>query len=220
MNYPPQTGPSGLFRAALFLLSTASLAPCAVTFADIPLWAGAPAGPGISQAALVIDFRDGSPALFYGYRWPSQETRTGMDMMNAILGADPALTVDSVFFPNSFTHGARSRTFSNNGTPANYLDDSYWGYWVNNSVFYHPTDYNLNGHIIPPAQNVVPLGNPYAGGPWVESSTGSAARPLADGSWDGWAYGVYGTLPGSPVPESSTLWLLAAGGFMLLRRRK
>lgn len=208
------TGPSGLLRAGLFLLSTASAASCATTMADIPFWAGVPAGPGVSQAAMVIDFRDGSNALFYGFRWPAQETRTGADMLNAILGADPALTVDNVSFINSFTYGARSRSYSNNGTPTNYSDDSYWGYWVNNEVSYHPTDFNLNGHLTPP------LGSPYGEGRWVESSTGSAGRPLADGSWDGWAYGVYGTLPSNPVPESSTIWFLAAGGLLLSRRRK
>jgi hypothetical protein len=217
---PLLTGRAGFLRVALLIVSSAAIARSAITFADVPLWAGVPAGPGVSEAALVIDFRDGSPALLYGYRWSEQETKTGLDMFQAILGADSALQVDSVFFPNSISRGARSRSFSDNGTPLNYLDDSYWGYWVNNNVFYHPTDFNQNSHVVPPAQGVVPLGNPYGGAPWVESSTGSAARPLVNGSWDGWAYGVYGTQPGAPVPESATAWTLAAGAFLLIRRRR
>ena len=219
MNNPSQAGPSGLLRVALLVLSSASFARSAVTFADIPLWAGAPSGPGINEAALVIDFRDGSPALLYGYRWAAQESKTGLDMFNAILGADTALVMDSVFFPNSISRGARSRSFSDNGT-SSFLDDSYWGYWVNNDVYYHPTDFTQNGHVIPPALRVMPLGSPYDGGRWVESSTGSAARPLVNGSWDGWAYGIYGTQPGAPVPEPSTAWTFVAGAFALIRRRR
>lgn len=102
------------------------------------------------RAALVIDFRDGSPALLYGYRWGAQESKTGIDMLNAILGADAALTVDSIFFPNSISRGARSRSFSDNGTPGNYLDDSYWGYWVNNDVYYHPDRFHSKWAYHPP----------------------------------------------------------------------
>jgi hypothetical protein len=232
MKHTPLTG-FGLLRAArlplplliVILLSilifSATIARSAISFADIRLWAGAAAGPDINEAAVVIDFRDGSPGLVWGYRWPAQEPRTGQDMLAAILGADPALGADSTFFPNSITYGARSRSFSDNGTPKNYFDDSYWGYWVNNDVYYHPTDFLLNSHIVPPATEVVPLGNPFEAGHWVESSTGSAARPLVNGSWDGWAYGVFGTRPNEPVPavpEPGSAALAAL--FFLLRRRR
>jgi hypothetical protein len=204
----------GFLRAALLLLCSATIARSAVTFADIRLWAGAASGPGVSEAAVIVDFRDGTPGIAWGYRWPSQETRTGQDMLNAILGADPALSVDSTFFPNGFTYGARSRSFSDNGTPGDFTDDSYWGYWVNNEVYYDPNNnFLLNSHIVPPATEVVPLGNPYGPGHWVESSTGDAARPLVNGSWDGWVYGPYLTQPGeavAAVPEP------AVGGMVAL----
>src|SRR5687768_18241066 len=136
MKQTPLTG-FGLLRVALALLCSATFVRSAISFADIRLWAGAAAGQNISEAAVVIDFRDGSPGLVWGYRWPAQESRTGQDMLAAILGADPALSVDSTFFPGTMSYGARSRSFSDNGTPENYFDDSYWGYWVNNNVFYH-----------------------------------------------------------------------------------
>jgi hypothetical protein len=215
---------SGHLRAALALLLSASFARSAISFTDIRLWAGVPAGPGVNEAALVIDFHDGSPGVVWGYRWQAADTRTGQDMLAAILGADPRLAVDSTFFPNSISLGGRTRSFSDNGTPGNYLDDSYWGYWVNNDVYYGPNDFNLNSHIVPPATQVVPLGDPYTTGHWVESSTGAAARPLVSGSWDGWTYGVFGTQPGEPlpaVPEPSGAVLTFVGsGMILLRRRR
>ena len=204
----------GILRAALTYLCSATLLHAAVTFTDITLWAGAPAGEGIRQAALVVDFHDGSPALLRGYRWSPGEEKTGRDMLAAILGADPALTTDSLVFPSTFTSGTRTRTFSDNGTPDNYFDDLYWGYWVNNNVTYHPTDFTQNGHLFPP------LGNPYAEGHWVESSTGLAARPLVDGSWDGWSYGPYLTQPGLPIPEPATGGLLATSLLLLARRKR
>ncbi len=222
MNITPLTL-TGLLRAALALLCSASFARSAISFTDIRLWAGSAPGAGINEAALVVDFHDGSPGLLWGYRWPAQEPRTGQDMLAAIMGADRSLQTDSTYFPNSFSYEARSRSFSNNGTPDNYFDDSYWGYWVNNEVYYHPVDFLLNSHIVPPAMEVMPLGNPYEAGHWVESSTGAAARPLVNGSWDSWTYGIYGTKAGEPVaavPEPGTAVLLAAGTVLVLRRRR
>lgn len=223
MNQTPLTV-SGLLRVTLALLGSVTFARSAISFTDIRLWAGAAPGAGINEAAMVLDFHDGTPGVVWGYRWPASESRSGLDMLAAILGANPALTVDSTFFPNAFTWETRTQSYSDNGTPANYLDDLYWGYWVNNDVFNHPTDFNQNSHIIPPALTVVPLGNPFGTGHWVESNTGAAARPLVNGSWDGWSYGAYGTQPGEPlaaVPEpSGSVLLLSLAGAALNRRRK
>ena len=211
-------------RAALAAgyLACAVAAPGAISFADIRLWAGSAAGPGVSEAAMVIDWRDGSPGLVWGYRWPSAEPRTGRDMLEAVLGADPALAVDSTIFPNAIAWAGRTRSYDDRGT-ASFLDDRYWGYWVNNEVFQHPTDFMQNGHVVPPATVVVPLGNPFGSGRWVESSTGAAQRPLVNGSWDGWAFGEYGTQPLEPVavpePGAGALVLLAGAAAASRRRR-
>jgi len=226
MNITPLTV-AGLLRAALALLCSATFARSAISFTDIRLWAGTAPGEGVNEAALVVDFHDGAPGLLWGYRWPAQETRTGQDMLAGILGADSSLTVDSTFFPGSFSYGARARSFSDNGTP-DYTDDSYWGYWVNNDVYYHPTNFLLNSHIVPPALVVVPLGNPYETGRWVESSTGSAARPLVSGSWDAWSYGtysfgIYNRQSGEPVaavPEPGTTLLLVLGASLAISRKR
>lgn len=213
---------TGLLRAALPLLCSATFARSAVTFADIRLWAGSAPGPGISEAAIVVDFRDGAPGVAWGYRWPAEEARTGQDMLAAIIGADPALSTDSTFFPNAFAYGARTRSYSDNGSPANFFDDLYWAYWVNNEVFYHPTDFTQNSHILPGTAAVVPLGNPYGPGHWVESSTGAAVRPLVNGSWDGWVYGPFLTQPGdavAAVPEPSVCLLGGTLVFLIRRGR-
>ncbi len=211
------TGPLG--ACALILLNAAG-ARAAISFTDITHWAGIPDGPGIRRAAMVIDWRDGQPPLVWGYRWGS-ERRTGADMLAAVLGSDGALAVDDIGFPNTFSYGPRTRSFSDNGTPAYYLDDRYWGYSVNNDVYNHPTNFLLNSHIVPPSLVVVPLGNPYAGATWTESNTGVAGRELADGSWDGWAYGPYGTVPQEPVPVPEPGGLLAAvGAAVFLSRRR
>lgn len=221
MNITPLTL-TGLLRAALTLLCSATFARSAISFTDIRLWAGAAPGEGINEAALVVDFHDGSPGLIWGYRWSAQESRTGQDMLDAILGVDGSLNVDNTFFPNTISYGARTRSFSDNGTET-FTDDTYWGYWVNNDVYYHPTNYLLNSHIVPPATEVVPLGNPYGPGHWVESSTGATGRPLVNGSWDAWSYGEFLTQAGEPVaavPEPGAAVLLAAGAVWILTRRK
>lgn len=204
-------------------------AEAALSFADVGLWAGAPAGAGVNEAALVIDWRDGAAPLVWGYRWLETEAKTGQDMISAVLALDPRLGVQNFGFIDGWSFNTdqtgapeRLRTFSDQGTPS-FLDDTYWGYWVNNAVYYHPTDFLQNSHIVPPATTVIPNGNPYAAvspGSWVESPTAASQRPLVNGSWDGWAYGVFGTQPAAPVPEPGTGGIAALGLLALLTRRR
>ncbi len=75
---------SGLLAfASLLVFSTAR----AVSFSDVQLWAGS----GTNQAALVINWTDGtsSESLLWGYRWNG--TATGEQMLYAIMGIDPRL---------------------------------------------------------------------------------------------------------------------------------
>lgn len=222
-------GIAGLIAA---LLTAAPAAPAALSFTDIRIWAGEAAGPGVSEAALVVDWGDGSVPQVWGYRWRQGERRTGLDMLASVAGVDRRLAVQGLEAGFVLGFGwdgdgdgvpERSLSFSDNGTPADFTDDLYWNYSVNNEVYYHPDDFTRNSHIVPPATEVVPLGNPYAAdnpAPWIQSSTGPADRELAAGSWDGWAYGPYLTVPAEPVPEPSAVVLGLSGLMLALRRRR
>lgn len=202
------------------LLFTAS-AYGAFTLSDVQFWAGVAPGPDVNEAVLVIDWNDGSTPLAWGYRWLAGETKTGADMLSAIVGADPLLEVEGVEgnFVMSVAYAGRIQI----NLPVQPY--TYWQYWVNNEVIEGTPDnfFEDAGHLLPPN------GNPYDGdglGKWVASSTGLMDRPLANGSWDGFVFGNYGETagPGEPVaapvvPEPAVLSLLAGVGVWRLRRR-
>ncbi len=213
---------------ALLLLTAGTQAEAALTMADVTTWAGIPEAPGVNHAVLVIDWADTQGSLLWGYRWAAGQSRTGIDLLAAVIGADPRLTASGLaanFITNigwdADLNGSKDRFHPgyDAGTQA------YWNFFVNNEVYYHPTDFSQNGHIVPPALVVEPLGSPFDGagpGRWVESSTGPLDRPLVDGSWDGYIWQPYGAgAPGLPVPEPGSvgLCLLGAGGWLLRRRR-
>ncbi len=199
---------------ALALLLSAS-AQAAITMTDIQIWAGS----GPNRAALVIDWSDGGPALVWGFRWSNGATPNGTDMLMAVIGADARLRVPGLNPSTNFINtiefdadgnGIFERSQSTSAGP-------YWGYVVNNDVYYDPVDFHLNSHIVSPNLTVVPNGNPFDGGAWVDSSTGIFDRPLANGSWDGFAYGEFNLstftgpspaspIPALPVPEPGMLW--------------
>lgn len=63
------------------------------SFNDIKFWVG----EGTNQAALVLSWHDGSTTnpdhIVWGYQWPTNETRTGLDMIKAIAQADSRLLI-------------------------------------------------------------------------------------------------------------------------------
>lgn len=64
--------------------------PSGIDFSKIERWAG----EGDCKAALAIKWADGQndgKTLVWGYRWKSTETKTGEDLIRAIVKADPAL---------------------------------------------------------------------------------------------------------------------------------
>ena len=206
-------------------------ARAAITMAGIDFWTGTPAGPGLHQAALVIDFGHpgaaaGAPSLVWGYRWPAAESRTGYDLLAAVVAADPRLDVSGLEF--GFIDTVRydadldgAADFTHPGFDPG--TGRYSAYWVNNAVVDGtPPLFADAGHLLPPN------GNPYAAespGTWVFSSTGMAGRPLADGSWDGWVYaGDPLAGPREPVaamvPEPAAAVLLLAGSWLGLARRR
>jgi len=74
----------------LFVSSTGLVSAQSFDLNDILNWTGT----GSNEAALVIDWQDGSthPALAWGYRWDG--TATGEQMLLAIAAADPDLSVE------------------------------------------------------------------------------------------------------------------------------
>lgn len=222
--------PSPTQRCGWLALACVLSAQCqaAISFSDIQIWAGS----GTNQAGLVIDWGDGSAPLLWGYRWDGPAAPTGRDMLMAVVGADSRLDVPGLSPATAFVNRIRYDA-DNNGSyerDATGNFTNYWGYSVNNAVFFHPTDFSLNSHIVPPNLTVIPNGNPYDTGSWVGSSTGLADRPLVNGSWDGFAFGSFNLttfsdpapglpVPAIPVPEPTTLLGLAAVLFLCKRGR-
>ena len=205
--------------ALAFLLSTSSHA--AISMTDIQIWAGT----GPNQAALVIDWADGQPALVWGFRWEKDVSKNGTDLLLAVVGADPRLHVPGLSTASNFigtiefdanADGIYERSGTNTGAPT---FSPYWGYLVNNAVYNDPVDFHLNAHLLPPN------GNPYTTGSWEDSSTGIFDRPLANGSWDGYVLGNFGAralepVPAMPLPESSITSTLILALAVLGWRRK
>jgi hypothetical protein len=135
--------PACAVAAALACATTApTSAHAAIALADIYFWTGAPAGSGVHQAALVIDFSHpgapvGAPSLVWGYRWPATESRTGYDLLAAVVAADPRLEVTGLEF--GFIDTVRydadldgAADFAHPGFDAG--SGRYSAYWVNNAV--------------------------------------------------------------------------------------
>ncbi|MGI8603591.1 MAG: hypothetical protein ACR2OZ_11420 [Verrucomicrobiales bacterium] len=220
--------------AAAALAAATILAPAAqaaITLADLQFWVGPPPETGIAQAVLVIDWRDGTPGLAWGYRWPSSQSKTGRDLLAAIVAADPRLTAQGLEngFVSDLAFDADQNGLAERFRPGfDPTTGEFWDYFVNNEVYFDSVDFTKNGHIVLPATTVVPLGNPYDGtesGRWVESSTGVLARPLVDGSWDGFVYAPFGgtgpaePVAAAPVPEPLSAALAFSALILTLRRR-
>jgi hypothetical protein len=212
---------------ALALASTLFLSgPCdaATTFlmSDVTNWIGPAAGPGINQAVLVLDWADAQPAWAWGFRWDASQSKTGGDLLSAVLGAENRLsaTVSSIgFVSNVGWDGTRFQGDYNPSTGA------YWNYFVNNdqqSGNYNDGAAPTGAHILPP------LGSPYdAAGPgaWVSSNTGILGRPLVDGSWDGLIYADFNSTGprfsnNAPVLVPEPTWLSCILLLCLWKRRR
>ena len=76
--------------AARIQKAAKAVASTGIDFSKIERWAG----EGDCKAALAIKWADGQndgKTLVWGYRWKSTETKTGEDLIRAIVKADPAL---------------------------------------------------------------------------------------------------------------------------------
>lgn len=72
---------------------SAAILDTTFSFNDIKFWVG----EGTNQAALVISWHDGSETnpdhMVWGYKWPTGETRKGLDMIKAIAQADRRMAI-------------------------------------------------------------------------------------------------------------------------------
>lgn len=76
--------------AARIQKAAKAVASTGIDFSKIERWAG----EGDCKAALAIKWADGQndgKTLVWGYRWKSTETKTGEDLIRAVVKADPAL---------------------------------------------------------------------------------------------------------------------------------
>ena len=215
-----------LYCSANLLTSSTSFA-ASFLMSDVTNWIGPGAGPGVSEAALVIQW-PGQNAWAWGFRWNSVETRNGRDVLLALAGVDPRFSFTGSGFISDLRWDADL-----NGTPDysfpgfNTTTGEYMNYFVNNNQ--QPGNYT-NGAAPAGAHVLPPLGSPYdeAGpGQWVSSNTGVLGRPVVNGSWDGWVYSDGYLTPSlavnapSPVPEvSAAALLLVLSGFFLMPRRR
>lgn len=190
--------------AAVFAAVSVHASPL-TGFSDITNWIGT----GSNQAALIIDFNDGSSqeSFAWGYRWDG--TATGENMIRAIAAADSNLDLTapgtgSGFFISSITyHDSAQIHTSDNGANGG-TGDEWWTY------------YTADGSSSLPSS-------------WTSPGFGAGDRTLASNSWDAWSATVDqswpGSEPGSPqnasaVPEPSAALLLIAGIGLLTWVRK
>ncbi len=219
--------------AALALASATtltSLTAAPITgFDDISLWYGS----GSNEAALVIDWNDGSAqdSFAWGFRWNG--VATGEDMFRVIAGAlaeanSPAVPGPAIPDGNGDSALAlfiRVFDFASPGDPPALFPS------VDRITYQEPGgpfhDQNGDGF----NDGFWSYWNDEGGGDypdsWAAGDTGFADRTLANGSWDAFSFvpGFDGVPPSAAVaavPEPSTIFLLAGAllTLMLFIRRR
>ena len=210
--------------AALF----ANVAGAAIVnrLADIQNWVGT----GANSAVMIIDWQDdknlsgdiSGQALAWGYHWATGQTRTGMDMIQAIAAADPRLDLKLDF--RSFGQIVFGLYYDLNGNGGTYQFDTagemgsasdpadhFREGWLFNGFWGYRTG-AANGANLPL---------------WNVAGGGAASRTLTDGAWDAWVFSTdltTFTIPtpvaaAAALPEPGSALLVALGGIILLLRR-
>lgn len=198
----------------------------AATFGDIQYWAGT----GANQAALVIDWKDGKTheSLLWGYRWDG--SATGLDMLNSIVAADPRLFAHTGTYGwgtaiygigydlnGNGTFGVSPGLTFNGGGLATSLDPD------DNRIATESADHWAEGWN---SGFWAYYNKSVSGDAWAESMVGAADRLLSNGAWDGFSFAPnFSSVTPSepfavgPVPEPTTLSLLATAGLLLVCAR-
>jgi len=193
-------------------------------FGDIVNWTGT----GAYQAALVVDFHDGTSkqSFVWGYRWDGKAT--GYDMLTAISSLTTmGLTVDNPSYVTLMSYTESGITHSQDAYDPSYTN-SMWGYWIAGGT---ARQYDSN----PPYGQIGTLSAPGGGSAfpvtWTVSPSGTGTRFLTDGSWDAFSFGTYdlstyvaqvppGATSYAAIPEPSALPLILLGIGTLLYARK
>ncbi|MFP4351908.1 MAG: PEP-CTERM sorting domain-containing protein [Puniceicoccaceae bacterium] len=239
-----KTSTSHLLATCVLALSGATALNGAVnSFSDITQWVGT----GSNEAALVIDFNDGSAtdSFAWGYRWddPGEPVAvSGADMILAIAEADPNLsishggTAEDGFFVTEISYKGFSATSGDFVT-----NFDYWNYLLaggTTGVSEFDPDY-VPGAPLPQTWNY-PNGGASLPGSWEAAKTGASdfsgtysdagstpipGRRLADGSWDAWVFGSEVDSPSGPIapapePETAGLFLAIGAALLVTRRRR
>lgn len=221
--------PRNLLRDLLTAALTAFPATgAAATFDDIQFWAGS----GANRAALVIDWDDGRPAesLLWGFRWDG--TATGLDMLQAVVNADPRL------FAHLGNYGWGTATLglgydlnaSGSFAVSPGLAFDAGGLAVDTNPDDARVSVDAGDHWLEGWNNgfwAYYLKSP-ASENWTSATSGAADRALVDGGWDGFVFapGFVSGEPAAPVPaavpEPGAGVLLSLGACALLwpRRRQ
>ncbi len=189
-------------------------------FSDIDFWVGS----GDAQSGMVIDFNDGNnPQSFvWGYRWDSSQAVSGAEMFTDILAADPMLsatatgTVEDAYFLTSISYQYGGISYSQINEPYDPAGSQSWGYYVAGGTA-GGTAMGGGGSSLPDPWTSSPSGA-------AEEAFGFEGRFLADGAWDAWVYGYYGTAPDgqsfASIPEPNTALLLLFGLAGLFVRKR
>jgi hypothetical protein len=178
---------------SVFGTSSAVLVDFNGTSVDIDGWVGAAAGDNICETIVLIDWNicNGPYATAshaWGYRWESSEVQYVANALNAI---------DTAF--SSFT-----MTTSSGGA---FIDD----------IFY---DDGVDNHTTVGRSGWWWTGQSLDGINWTDNSDGITAVTIADGQFQGLNIDAsgWGGVPTLPIPEPTSILLLAAGGLFFRRR--
>ncbi len=205
--------------AGFLLTLTAS----AASLDDVQFWVGS----GANRAAVVIDWNDGKSAesLLWGYRWDG--AATGLDMLHAVVNADPRLFANVQVFSFGTAVLGIGYDLNDSGSfsvsPSLTFDSGGWSVGTPNDAR-GPTDsadhwlegwnFGFWGYNFRDSGEV----------PWIAAGFGPSDRLLTDGGWDGYSFapGFNFTDPSepaiAPVPEPTVPGFFGAAGLVLLGR--
>jgi hypothetical protein len=230
-------------------LAVAVLAPRAaqaISFADIEFWVG----EGTNQAALVLDWKDGSfttSAYAWGYRWEDGVSPSAQDMLYAIAGPieirDPSLPTHPVIETLSGADPRLGLEMMRYGIFGDALygmgydidDDGGFTYDYVSGGPADPDDLYTEGWDTGFMNYSIGNGPDTDSVTWLPSFLGMADTLLANNDWHGFVWDPGFTMEAVPsevilpapapagtdiIPEPATSLLVVVSALALARRRK